>query len=90
MYFLGPEEYPTLLHFAAKYGLERLCLQLVEFPGGVTACDLKNCSGRTPEEIADEEKHHKVASYLKYFSVRLNISYTFIIPAFSSYFYFFV
>lgn len=67
--FLGPEEYPTLLHFAAKYGLERLCLQLVEFPGGVTACDLKNCSGRTPEEIAEDEKHQKIASYLKYFSV---------------------
>lgn len=64
-----PEEFPTLLHFAAKYGLERLCLQLVEFPGGIIACDIRNVSGKTPEEIAEDEKHHKISSYLKYFSV---------------------
>lgn len=65
------EEFPTMLHFAAKYGFERLCLQLVEFPGGVAACDLKNMMGKTPEEIAEEEKHIKIASYLKYFSVSI-------------------
>ncbi|XP_050068228.1 uncharacterized protein LOC126556785 [Anopheles maculipalpis] len=63
-----PEEYPTLLHFAARWGLERLCMQLIESPGGEIACEMRNISGRTPSDIAEVAGHYKISSALKNFS----------------------
>uniref|UniRef100_A0A182NS66 DBB domain-containing protein n=1 Tax=Anopheles dirus TaxID=7168 RepID=A0A182NS66_9DIPT len=63
-----PEEYPTLLHFAARWGLERLCMQLIESPGGEIACEMRNISGRTPSDIAEVAGHFKIAGALKNFS----------------------
>uniref|UniRef100_A0A182Q231 DBB domain-containing protein n=1 Tax=Anopheles farauti TaxID=69004 RepID=A0A182Q231_9DIPT len=63
-----PEEYPTLLHFAARWGLERLCMQLIESPGGEIACEMRNINGRTPSDIAEVAGHYKIASALKNFS----------------------
>ncbi|XP_040153831.1 uncharacterized protein LOC120894974 [Anopheles arabiensis] len=63
-----PEEYPTLLHFAARWGLERLCMQLIESPGGEIACEMRNINGRTPSDIAELVGHYKIASALKNFS----------------------
>uniref|UniRef100_A0A182K981 DBB domain-containing protein n=1 Tax=Anopheles christyi TaxID=43041 RepID=A0A182K981_9DIPT len=63
-----PEEYPTLLHFGARWGLERLCMQLIESPGGEVACEMRNISGRTPSDIAEVAGHYKIASALKNFS----------------------
>ncbi|KPU79193.1 uncharacterized protein Dana_GF17516, isoform C [Drosophila ananassae] len=64
----SPEEYPTLLHFAARWGLNRLCIQLMECPGGDTACGVRNCAGRTPSELAEQEGHHKLAQNIVSFS----------------------
>ncbi|XP_030375827.1 uncharacterized protein LOC115625077 isoform X2 [Scaptodrosophila lebanonensis] len=64
----SPEEYPTLLHFAARWGLNRLCIQLMECPGGDTACGVRNCTGRTPAELAEQEGHHKLAKSIDGFS----------------------
>uniref|UniRef100_A0A1A9WPE8 DBB domain-containing protein n=1 Tax=Glossina brevipalpis TaxID=37001 RepID=A0A1A9WPE8_9MUSC len=64
----SPEEYPTLLHFAARWGLTRLCMQLLECPGGDTACGVRNCSGKTPAELAESEGHHKLARNIMSFS----------------------
>lgn len=64
----NPEEYPTLLHFAAKWGLERLCIQLLECPGGDAACEIKNYAGKTPAEIAETEGFAKLCKSLKGFS----------------------
>ncbi|XP_033236610.1 uncharacterized protein stumps isoform X2 [Drosophila pseudoobscura] len=64
----SPEEYPTLLHFAARWGLNRLCIQLMECPGGDTACGVRNCAGRTPFELAEQEGHHKLAQNIVSFS----------------------
>ncbi|XP_035897518.1 uncharacterized protein LOC118505599 isoform X1 [Anopheles stephensi] len=63
-----PEEYPTLLHFAARWGLERLCMQLIESPGGEIACEMRNINGRTPSDIAEVAGHYKISSALKNFS----------------------
>ncbi|KRG02255.1 phosphoinositide 3-kinase adapter protein 1 isoform X2 [Drosophila mojavensis] len=70
----SPEEYPTLLHFAARWGLNRLCLQLMECPGGDTACGVRNCAGRTPAELAEQEGHHKLAQNLVSFSEFHNLT----------------
>ncbi|XP_055847418.1 phosphoinositide 3-kinase adapter protein 1 isoform X2 [Episyrphus balteatus] len=64
----SPEEYPTLLHFAARFGLDRLCIQLMECPGGDTACGVRNCVGKTPAELADLEGFHKLAQSINSFS----------------------
>ncbi|XP_004534124.1 uncharacterized protein LOC101453892 isoform X2 [Ceratitis capitata] len=64
----SPEEYPTLLHFAARWGLNRLCIQLMECPGGDTACGIRNCIGKTPAELAEQEGHHKLATNIVSFS----------------------
>ncbi|KAH8267328.1 hypothetical protein KR018_010944 [Drosophila ironensis] len=64
----SPEEYPTLLHFAARWGLNRLCIQLMECPGGDTACGVRNCAGRTPAELAEQEGHSKLAQNIVSFS----------------------
>ncbi|KAH8418035.1 hypothetical protein KR222_010832, partial [Zaprionus bogoriensis] len=70
----SPEEYPTLLHFAARWGLNRLCLQLMECPGGDTACGVRNCAGRTPAELAEQEGHHKLAQNIVSFSEFHNLT----------------
>lgn len=67
------EEYPTLLHFAARWGLEHLSMQLMEFPGGDQACELRNATGKTPAELAEAAGFTKLAGSLKSFSVRLRI-----------------
>lgn len=61
----GHEEFPTLLHFAAKYGLEKLAWQLLECPGAEAACELRNLGDLTPAEIAEHAGHTKLASALK-------------------------
>ncbi|XP_037027608.1 phosphoinositide 3-kinase adapter protein 1 isoform X1 [Bradysia coprophila] len=65
------EEYPTLLHFAAKWGLEHLCMQLMECPGGETACDIRNHAGKTPPELAESSGFIALSATLRSF-VQMN------------------
>lgn len=58
------EEYPTLLHWAARFGLERLCWQLLECPGGGAAVALRNVRQRTPADLARDHKHFTLADVL--------------------------
>uniref|UniRef100_A0A336M6Y3 CSON012950 protein n=1 Tax=Culicoides sonorensis TaxID=179676 RepID=A0A336M6Y3_CULSO len=62
------EEYPTMLHFAARWGLEKLCVTLLECPGGVAACELKSCSGKTPSDLAELSGHIKLSTTIKNFT----------------------
>nr|XP_033332433.1 uncharacterized protein LOC117223941 isoform X2 [Megalopta genalis] len=62
---VGPEENPTLLHFAARFGLERLAWQLLECPGGDIACDLRNVTELTPADLADQAGHARLAHQLR-------------------------
>lgn len=62
--FVGGEEYPTLLHWAARFGLERLCWQLLECPGGGAAVALRNVRQRTPADLARDHKHYALADML--------------------------
>ncbi|XP_073949594.1 DBB domain-containing protein stumps isoform X2 [Choristoneura fumiferana] len=58
------EEYPTLLHWAARFGLERLCWQLLECPGGAAAVALRNVRQRTPTDLARDHHHNRLADVL--------------------------
>ncbi|KAF2894493.1 hypothetical protein ILUMI_11693 [Ignelater luminosus] len=60
----GLEEYPTLLHFAARYGLEKLSVQLLDCPGGDVACDIRNSCDLTPAEMAQAAGHQDLAHIL--------------------------
>ncbi|XP_032664319.1 phosphoinositide 3-kinase adapter protein 1 isoform X2 [Odontomachus brunneus] len=62
---ISPEENPTLLHFAARFGLEKLAWQLLECPGGDLACDLRNVSEMTPADLAEQGGHTKLAQQLR-------------------------
>ncbi|GIY39340.1 phosphoinositide 3-kinase adapter protein 1 [Caerostris extrusa] len=62
------EEFPTLLHFAARYGLANLAKELLDCPGALTAITLKNSQGLFPAQMANHEGHNKVASLLDDFS----------------------
>lgn len=69
----SPEEYPTLMHFAARWGFERLGMMLLECPGAEKACQIKNVSGKTPTDIAELHNHLALGSSFKTFSVSLKI-----------------
>lgn len=74
---IGAEEFPTLLHFAAKWGLEHLSMQLMECPGGEMAIEMRNSSGRTPADLAEAGGYLKLSASLKNFSVIYKSSYFF-------------
>jgi phosphoinositide 3-kinase adapter protein 1 len=57
------------LHFAARWGLENLCLQLLECPGGEIACEMRNVSFKTPGELAESAGFIKLAGSFKNYSV---------------------
>ncbi|RZC36726.1 DBB domain containing protein [Asbolus verrucosus] len=59
------EEHPTLLHFAAKFGFEKLALQLLDCPGADIAYDIKNVYDLTPAEIAETNGHPELAATLR-------------------------
>ncbi|XP_014213966.1 uncharacterized protein LOC106643378 [Copidosoma floridanum] len=59
------EENPTLLHFAARFGLEKLAWQLLECPGGDIACDMRNVNDLTPADLAEQAGHLKLAHQLR-------------------------
>ena len=60
----GGEEYPTLLHWAARFGLERVCWQLLECPGGGAALALRNVRRRAPADLARDHQHRRLADML--------------------------
>ncbi|XP_065201891.1 phosphoinositide 3-kinase adapter protein 1-like isoform X2 [Planococcus citri] len=68
------EEFPTLLHFTAKYGLEKLSWVLMESPGCEQACHIRNCSQMTPSEIAERANHTQLSKILKDFKHMAELS----------------
>ncbi|KAG8182733.1 hypothetical protein JTE90_026184 [Oedothorax gibbosus] len=56
------DEFPTLLHFAARYGLSLLVNELLLCPGAQTASAIRNAKGMTPAQMANHEGHNKVAA----------------------------
>lgn len=48
------EELPTLLHFAAKYGLKKLTSALLQCPGALQAYSVMNKNGDYPNTLAEK------------------------------------
>ncbi|XP_013875354.1 phosphoinositide 3-kinase adapter protein 1 [Austrofundulus limnaeus] len=48
------EEFPTLLHFAAKFGLKKLTTTLLQCPGALQAYSVMNKNGDYPNTLAEK------------------------------------
>ena len=62
-------EFPTLLHFSACHGLDRLTSVLLECPGSREASNLRNGSDLNPIELAQINGHANLAKQLHAFQV---------------------
>ena len=65
-------EHPTLLHFAAQFGLSRLIATLLHYPGAQEACAIKNYHGRWPYNIAEDHGFKQLADNLRTFRVSVS------------------
>ena len=58
-------EFPTILHFAAKYDLSRLCRTLMKYPGYKTARVMTNKDGMTPSDLALTAGHESLSEKIR-------------------------
>ncbi|XP_034532567.1 B-cell scaffold protein with ankyrin repeats-like [Notolabrus celidotus] len=56
---------PSLLHFAAQYGLKSVSSLLLQCPGAERALQTVNCHGQTPAEMAKNHGHAELHVLLK-------------------------
>ncbi|XP_057378339.1 uncharacterized protein LOC130700317 isoform X2 [Daphnia carinata] len=61
------EEYPTLLHFAARYGLKNLTWELLECLGSIQALYVRNRDGCTALQLAEMNGHEAIVNCLNSF-----------------------
>uniref|UniRef100_A0A8C3TMT9 B-cell scaffold protein with ankyrin repeats n=1 Tax=Catharus ustulatus TaxID=91951 RepID=A0A8C3TMT9_CATUS len=65
------EEFPTLLHCAARFGLKNLATFLLSCPEATQACKITNKYGDDPESIAKKHGHKELGKLIKELSVRI-------------------
>ncbi|KAG7462777.1 hypothetical protein MATL_G00188370 [Megalops atlanticus] len=58
------EELPTLLHFAAKYGLKKLATVLLQCPGALQAYSVVNKYGDYPNNIAEKNSFSDLRQFM--------------------------
>ncbi|XP_049927822.1 phosphoinositide 3-kinase adapter protein 1 [Epinephelus moara] len=61
------EELPTLLHFAAKYGLKKLTTILLQCPGALQAYSVMNKSGDYPNTLAEKSGFSDLRQFMDEF-----------------------
>ncbi|XP_031679206.1 phosphoinositide 3-kinase adapter protein 1-like isoform X2 [Oncorhynchus kisutch] len=61
------EELPTLLHFAAKYGLKNLTTVLLQCPGALQAYSVMNKNGDYPNTLAERSGFSELRQFIDYF-----------------------
>ncbi|KAL2304884.1 hypothetical protein Nmel_006839, partial [Mimus melanotis] len=59
------EEFPTLLHCAARFGLKNLAAFLLSCPEATWACKITNKYGDDPENIAKKHGHKELRKLIK-------------------------
>lgn len=69
----------TLLHFAARRGLRRVALFLLQQPGGPDALQLANKHGHTPARVAQSRGHtqlqHLLSEWVHYTHTRTRLTF---------------
>lgn len=63
------EELPTLLHFAAKYGLKKLTTILLQCPGALQAYSVMNKNGDYPNTLAEKSGFSDLRQFMDEFVV---------------------
>lgn len=58
------EELPTLLHFAARYGLKKLTDVLLQCPGALQAYSVMNKDGDYPNTLAEKSGYTDLRQYI--------------------------
>lgn len=61
------EEIPTLLHFAAKYGLKKLTTILLQCPGALQAYSVMNKNGDYPNKLAEKSGFNDLRQFMDEF-----------------------
>uniref|UniRef100_A0A8C8AMQ6 B cell scaffold protein with ankyrin repeats 1 n=1 Tax=Otus sunia TaxID=257818 RepID=A0A8C8AMQ6_9STRI len=61
------EEFPTLLHCAARFGLRNLATLLLSCPEATRACKITNKYGDDPASIAEKHGHRELRKLIKEF-----------------------
>lgn len=64
---LGEDEFPTLLHFAARFGFKDMMWTLLECLGAVQALHVRNFHGFTPLQLTEIHGHKDVTNILNSF-----------------------
>ncbi|KFR08585.1 B-cell scaffold protein with ankyrin repeats, partial [Nipponia nippon] len=59
------EEFPTLLHCAARFGLKNLATFLLDCPDATRACKITNKYGDDPASIAEKHGHRELRKLIK-------------------------
>ncbi|KFP92030.1 B-cell scaffold protein with ankyrin repeats, partial [Apaloderma vittatum] len=59
------EEFPTLLHCAARFGLRNLATFLLSCPEGTRACKITNKYGDDPASIAEKHGHRQLKKLIE-------------------------
>ncbi|KFR12696.1 B-cell scaffold protein with ankyrin repeats, partial [Opisthocomus hoazin] len=59
------EEFPTLLHCAARFGLKNLATFLLNCPEATQACKITNKYGDDPASIAEKNGHRELRKLIK-------------------------
>ncbi|KFZ53689.1 B-cell scaffold protein with ankyrin repeats, partial [Antrostomus carolinensis] len=59
------EEFPTLLHCAARFGLKNLAAFLLNSPEATRACKITNKYGDDPASIAEKHGHRELRKLIK-------------------------
>ncbi|NXC49360.1 BANK1 protein, partial [Penelope pileata] len=70
------EEFPTLLHCAARFGLKNLATVLLKYPEATQACKIINIYGDDPASIAEKHGHKELRQLIKELSVKTTDHFT--------------
>ncbi|XP_050752011.1 B-cell scaffold protein with ankyrin repeats [Gymnogyps californianus] len=70
------EEFPTLLHCAARFGLKNLATYLLNCPEATRACKIANKYGDDPASIAEKHGHRELRKLIKELSINTADNFT--------------
>ncbi|NXL35477.1 BANK1 protein, partial [Glaucidium brasilianum] len=70
------EEFPTLLHCAARFGLTNLATLLLNCPEATQACKITNKYGDDPASIAEKHGHRDIRILIRELSINTEDNFT--------------